>query len=94
MINQTKDYHILITAEPLEDYNVKVVFEDGISGIVSFADDVQHGVFRSIATPSAFSKVTIEQHGTVLTWDIDVPELEKPDACADWLYQYVTNTLE
>lgn len=86
-------YHTIVTAEPMENYNVRVVFNDGTSGIVSFAEDVQTGVFRKIAEPSTFNKVKIEQFGTVLTWDIDVPELEKPDACADWLYNYVTKSI-
>lgn len=84
-------YHTLLIAEPLENYTVRVVFNDGTQGVVSFADDVRCGVFRKIAEPAEFAKVKIEQFGTVLTWDIDVPELEKPDACADWLYDYVTN---
>ncbi|MBL7997103.1 MAG: DUF2442 domain-containing protein [Candidatus Kapabacteria bacterium] len=81
------DYHILHSAESLPDYRVRVVFNDGVSGDISFASDIGHGVFARIANPQEFSKVIIEQYGTVLTWDIDAPELERPDACADWLYQ-------
>lgn len=76
----------LISATHIGDYNVAVKFSDNTEGIVSFAEDIQHGVFRRIGDVREFEKLKIDMFGTVLTWDIDAPALEIPDACVDWLY--------
>lgn len=62
------------------DHRLRLLFEDGTVGDVSFEDDPWDGVFAPLRDPSRFARVTIA-HGT-LYW---------PDDELDWapepLYQ-------
>ena len=79
----------IVTARAFPDYIVELEFSDGLRGHVSFKSDVQQGVFKRISDPSKFANLRIGQRGTVLYWEVDAPQLETPDACADWLHQQI-----
>jgi hypothetical protein len=51
------------------DYRLRLLFEDGTAGDVSFADREWSGVFEPFRDPSRFARVTVE-HGT-LSWPED-----------------------
>ncbi|MGO9789864.1 MAG: DUF2442 domain-containing protein [Solirubrobacteraceae bacterium] len=55
------------------DHKLRLLFEDGTVGDVSFADDSWNGVFAPLRDPARFAKVTAEP-GT-LCW---------PDDGLDW----------
>lgn len=76
----------LIEINVLPNYSLFVKFEDGKSGIVNFSNELEIGVFKPLLQISNFSKVKIGEFGHYIYWDIDVPELEKPDASSGWLY--------
>jgi hypothetical protein len=51
------------------DYKLRLLFEDGTVGDVSFEDREWTGVFEPLRDPARFARVTIE-HGT-LAWPKD-----------------------
>lgn len=55
------------------DHTLRLLFEDGTVGDVSFADHEWKGIFEPLRDPARFAKVTIE-YGT-LCW---------PDEGLDW----------
>ncbi len=68
----------------LEGYKIKVVFEDGASGIVELFDLVQKGIFRHLLDQSEFQKVYTD--GTSIAWS-DELEID-----ADNIYAEIMNT--
>ncbi len=55
--------------EVIGEYQLRLTFEDGVVGDVSFADDEWNGVFEPLRDPKRFAKVAIE-FGT-LAWPDD-----------------------
>ncbi len=55
------------------DHKLRLLFEDGTVGDISFEGDPWNGVFAPLRDPARFAKVTVE-HGT-LCW---------PDDGLDW----------
>ncbi|MGH2842230.1 MAG: DUF2442 domain-containing protein [Solirubrobacteraceae bacterium] len=53
----------------IADHKLRLLFEDGTVGDVSFAEDPWNGVFAPLRDPARFAKVTIA-HGT-LCWPED-----------------------
>jgi hypothetical protein len=51
------------------DHRLRLLFEDGTVGDVSFGDDEWTGVFEPLRDPARFAKVTV-QHGTIV-WPED-----------------------
>jgi hypothetical protein len=51
------------------DHRLRLLFEDGTVGDVSFGDDEWTGVFEPLRDQARFAKVTVE-HGTVV-WPDD-----------------------
>jgi hypothetical protein len=51
------------------DHRLRLLFEDGTVGDVSFGDDEWTGVFEPLRDPGRFAKVTVE-HGTIV-WPED-----------------------
>ena len=82
-------YQKLIEISTLSNYQLFVKFEDGKSGVLNLKDDLQFGVFRPLLDLENFNKVKIGKSGSFIYWDIDVPDLEKPDASAEWIYSNV-----
>ncbi len=79
----------LIAAKPLPDYGLRVTFEDGVEGTIDMSSDVTKGVFRRLADPDMFARICIGELGESIWWNIDAPEMERPDVCADTLYLQV-----
>jgi hypothetical protein len=51
------------------DHRLRLLFDDGTVGDVSFGDDEWTGVFEPLRDPARFAKVTV-QHGTIV-WPED-----------------------
>lgn len=79
----------IIEIKSLSDYTLFAKFEDGKSGVVNLKDDLELGVFRPLLELENFQKVKIGEYGRYIYWDIDVPDIEKPDASAGWLYSNI-----
>lgn len=67
----------------LPGYQMKLEFDDGVSGIVDLSESVGKGVFALWRDPLAFDRVRIGSSGE-LVWD------NRIDLCPDALYLKVT----
>jgi hypothetical protein len=68
--------------EALEDYKLRVVFRDGVTGIVSMSERVHRadaGVFTTLATPETFADVSVVFGAVTWANGIDLA----PDAMYD-----------
>ena len=71
------------TVEALPGYRLRLRFDDGVEGEVGLGDLLDQPIFRSLADPEVFARVTIRK-GRALIWPGEV------DLCADSLYLRVT----
>ena len=55
------------------DHKLRLLFEDGTVGDISFEDHDWHGVFEPLRDPARFAKVT-SQYGTIVwpEYDLDI----------------------
>ncbi len=51
------------------DHSLRLLFEDGIVGDISFGEDEWTGVFEPLRDPTRFAKVTME--GGTIVWPED-----------------------
>jgi hypothetical protein len=69
--------------EVIGDHDLRLTFEDGIVGDVSFADREWKGVFEPLRDPKRFARVSIE--GPTIVWPDDgldmAPEPLYEEAC-------------
>lgn len=79
-------YRKLVEVIALDNFRVFVKFDDGKSGEINFANDVEIGVFSKLKEKDNFFKTKIDPYGSSFFWDINVPDIEKPDSSAEWLY--------
>jgi Protein of unknown function (DUF2442) len=57
----------IVRVAPLPHYRLEVAFEDGVSGIVDLAGDLDGEVFEPLRDEAFFRQVTIDEYG-VPTW--------------------------
>ena len=67
----------IIKAEPLENYELLLTFEDGEKKVKDMKPYLEKGVFKKLQNIEVFKNVKIK-YGTVC-WDVDI--------CADSLYE-------
>jgi hypothetical protein len=86
-------YYDAISAEYLGDYQLKVSFADGKSGVVDFKPYIRKGgIFRKLADVNNFKRFTVNQELGIITWDgeIDIaPETLYSEATQEPLPQWV-----
>ena len=70
-------------AESLSGYRLRLVYADGVTGVVDLSHLVGKGVYRLWADPETFDRVSIGSGGEV-RWSDAV------DLCADALYLEIT----
>lgn len=56
----------VITAEYVSDFKIRLVFSDGVSGVVDFADWLDGPVFRPLKDRTYFAKFFVE--GGTVVW--------------------------
>lgn len=71
----------IIEAEYLQDYQIQLTFNDGLSGVVNFLPFLDKGVFVSLQTIDEFTKFSLERG--VITWKNGV------DIAPEFLYSRV-----
>ncbi len=59
-----------IDVKAIGDYQIKVTFDDNISGIVDLSYLTQKGIFRELSDPSLFAKVYTT--GEAIAWSDDL----------------------
>ncbi len=74
-----------ITAfEVLDNYRVRLRFDDGADGQADFSAEVGKGVFAAWTDYGFFRQASIGEHGRTLSWPGEL------DLCADALWLQVT----
>jgi hypothetical protein len=68
-----------ITAvEVIGDHQLRVTFEDGVVGDVSFTDRDSRGVFESFTDPAAFAQVFVDPELGTIAWPGDLDMAPEP----------------
>jgi Protein of unknown function (DUF2442) len=71
--------------EVIGDYQLRLTFEDGIVGDVSFTSDEWNGVFEPLRDPQRFARVSVDQQFGTIVWLEDgldmAPEPLYEEAC-------------
>jgi len=66
-------YYDLIKTDYVKDYKIKLVFEDGTSGIVDLKKIIEKGgVFTELNDQNKFKLFFIHEELKVLTWNNDI----------------------
>jgi len=66
-------YYDLIKADYVKDYKIKVVFEDGTSGMADLEKIIgKGGVFTELKNQNQFKLFFIHKELKVLTWDNEI----------------------
>ena len=72
-----------IDVKPLDGYKIKVVFNDGVSGIVDLHDLVQKGIFQTLQDEKKFRNVYTD--GSAISWSEEL-ELDVDNIYAEILH--------
>jgi uncharacterized protein DUF2442 len=87
--------HDVVSAEYKSGYRIKVVFDDGRSGIVDFSRYAQRGgVFERFRDLEFFRRFEVNQELGVLTWEGDVdiaPEILYAEATGEPLPEWMAD---
>ncbi len=62
----------IIKCKPLANYQLEVVFADGVKGIVDLNHLVGHGVFKIWNDPKEFEKVKINNITKTVEWSNEI----------------------
>jgi hypothetical protein len=74
----------IVSFQVLENYRVRLQFDDGANGEADFSADAGKGVFAPWSDYGFFRQARIGDHGRSLTWPGEL------DFCADALWLQVT----
>ena len=58
--------------QALDGYKIKVMFSDGVSGIVSLADFVEKGIFVRLKDPALFASVHTDGAAIIWTDELEI----------------------
>ena len=58
----------VIAVEVIENYRLRLTFEDGVVGDVSFIDRDWRGVFESFKDPAVFAQVFVDAELGTIAW--------------------------
>ena len=76
----------IVSAEPLPQYRLKVVFSDGVSGVFAVEPERRGGVFLKLLDAGVFNAVTINPDFGCVEWPGGV------DLCPDAMHQAMTGS--
>ncbi len=75
----------VVDVQPLEDYRLRVRFEDGVEGIIDVRDIIQFkGVFSPLNDRAYFQQVRVNQELGTIVWP------NEADLDSDVLYSRIT----
>jgi hypothetical protein len=76
----------IVSAQPLPGYRLKVVFNDGLSGVFSVEPERRGGVFLKLVEPRVFDAVTVNPDFGCVEWPGGI------DLCPDAMHQAMAGT--
>jgi hypothetical protein len=71
----------IVSAEPLSGCRLKVVFNDGLSGVFAVEPERRGGVFLKLLDPQVFDAVTVNPDFGCVEWPGGI------DLCPDTMHQ-------
>jgi hypothetical protein len=78
-------YQDIIEAKYLSDYKIKLLFENGKSGVVDFRKFIEKGgIFSKLRDYDVFKRFEINRETGVITWENDI------DIAPETLYSEAT----
>jgi Protein of unknown function (DUF2442) len=87
--------HDVVSAQYISDYKIEVVFDDGRSGVVDFANYLERGgVFERFRDMEFFRTFEVNEDLGVLTWgeEVDIaPETLYAEATGEPLPEWMTS---
>jgi hypothetical protein len=76
-------YHI-VHIEPLNDYRLRLSFDDESEGVIDFSEKIKiGGIFKKLADNNFFRHVTISSDARYIQWEDGI------DFCADALHEEI-----
>ena len=75
----------IVSAEPLSDYRLKVVFNDGVCGIFAVEPQKRGGVFLKLLDAKIFNAVTINPDFGCVEWPNGI------DLCPDTMHRTMSD---
>ena len=73
-----------LKVEPKFGFRLRLVYPDGIEGVIDLSPDVGHGVFAPLADEAFFRTVHIGEYGQI-SWTDDI------EICSDAAYAELTS---
>lgn len=77
------EYPMLISAEYISEYSLRLSFSDGTTGEVDFKGELTGGVFEALRDPAYFRSFTIQPQFGTIEWD------NGADFAPEFLYELV-----
>ncbi len=71
---------------PLDGFRLKLVYTDGVEGMIDLSKNVGRGVFAPLAKPEFFCKVRLGDHGQI-AWNDEI------ELCPDSAYLEITGRM-
>ncbi|MBV9805171.1 MAG: DUF2442 domain-containing protein [Solirubrobacterales bacterium] len=62
----------------IDDYVLRLTFDDGVVGDVSFAENDWCGVFQALQDPTVFAQVHVEEQFGTIAWPGDLDMAPEP----------------
>ena len=56
---------VVVSVEALDNYQLKVVFDDATQGVISLADRLFGSVFEPLKDPEVFRQVFVDEFGAI-----------------------------
>ena len=76
----------IVSAEPLPEWRLKVIFEDGVSGVFSVEPARRGGVFLKLLDDRVFNAVTVNPDFGCVEWPGGIDLC--PDAMHEAMFSY------
>jgi hypothetical protein len=77
--------HTVVAVRPLDDHQLEVTFDDGVSGVIGLKDRLFGPVFEPLLDPVLFRQVSVDEFG-VVCWP------NGADLAPDALYDRIRST--
>lgn len=77
----------IVTAKPLDPYQLDITFDDGVQGVISLKDRLFGPVFEPLREPAVFRQVFVDEFGAV-AWP------NGADLAPDGVYEQLRGAVE
>jgi hypothetical protein len=89
----------VISVNPLQDYQLQVTFDDGVSGVIDLKRFIKNGVFSVLQNEDTFSKVYTNGYSIAWNDELEIDSLtvyaeilnKKPEDILTENLKYATN---